>query len=203
MDIIILGFLMMKHSTIYEIRGFIEAYLTSVSSNSTGSIQAGIKKLVKNEMITFKEQVENSVNKKIYSITEAGKKYFLERLSSPMLYREKNMEWNKLFFMGFIDKEQQIKSIDNYIGELEQELEFLNCINLSLNPRYGLGQDYVDDVKQNSGAPELITQERVHEIAKFQYAVLDLGIDKVKFEIEWFSSFKEKLETGGNSNESE
>lgn len=194
MNIIILGFLMLKHSTIYEIREFIGNYLSSICSNSTGSIQAGIKKMLESEMITFIEVSENEVTKKVYSITEKGKNYFMDSLSAPMLYKEKNMELNKLFFMGFIDRKLQIESISNYIYELEKELSYLKKISDSLSPRYQLDQDDINGVKQNSGAPELITENRAHDIAMFQYAVLDFGIDKIEFEIKWFRKFKEKLE---------
>lgn len=50
MDNIILGFLMIQGSTIYELRQFIKKNLSTVSSDSTGSIQAGINKLLKKRM---------------------------------------------------------------------------------------------------------------------------------------------------------
>lgn len=193
MDIIILGILMLKHSTIYEIREVIRNYLSSISSNSTGSIQAGIKKMLAEEMITYKDVVEKGITKKVYSITEKGKGYFMDKVATPMLYKEKNMELNKLFFLGFIDKRLQIKSLSNYISELEKELGGLKKIETSLSPRYPLDQKYMDDVKQHSGAPELMTISRGNDIAKFQYAVLDFGIDKLEFEIAWLTKFTEQL----------
>lgn len=92
MDKIILGFLMIQGSTIYELRQFIKNTLSTVSSYSMGSIQAGVNKLLKNDLIIFKESVEDGRNKKIYFITEKGMNYFKENLSSPMLYKEKI--WN-------------------------------------------------------------------------------------------------------------
>lgn len=198
MDIIILGLLMIKRSTIYEMKQVIRHYLSPISSDSTGSIQAGIKKLLNKELITYKEQVENGVNKKVYSITEAGKKYFIDNLSVPMSYKEKNMELNKLFFMGFIDKNEQIASIKKYIQEMEKELDFLEQINASLNPRFEFEQSYIDNIRQNHETPDLFTEEKFHEIAKFQYAMLDFGIDKLKFEIGWFNDFNKKLEMESN-----
>lgn len=38
-----------------------------------------------------------------------------------------------------------------------------------------------------------MTLENVNEIAHFQYATLDLGIEKARFEIEWFKKFRERL----------
>ena len=194
MDIIILGVLMMRRITIYELRQFIEQNLSSISSSSTGSIQVGIKKLLQKEMISFDEQVENGVNKKVYYITELGKVHFEERVSTPMLYKEKNMELIKFFFMGFTDKQNQKESIDNYIKGLEKELSFLEQISDSLNPRYDFDKDYIEDLKGKGGASEFMTKENIKAIASFQYATLDFGIDKLKFEIAWFNGLKEKLE---------
>ena len=66
MDTIILGFLMIQASTIYELRQSIKNSLSTVSSDSTGSIQAALKKLLSKNMITFKERVDTGVNKKVY-----------------------------------------------------------------------------------------------------------------------------------------
>ena len=91
MDIIILGLLMIQNFTIYEMKKVIEKNFGNISSNSIGSMQAAVKKLLSNNMICFSEYVENSVNKKIYEITNEGKKYFLSSISTPMRYKEKNM----------------------------------------------------------------------------------------------------------------
>lgn len=83
MDTIILGFLMIQASTIYELRQSIKNSLSTVSSDSTGSIQAALKKLLSKNMITFKERVDTGVNKKfiILLILEKNifKKQFLNR----------------------------------------------------------------------------------------------------------------------------
>lgn len=47
MDKIILGLLMLKKLTIYELRSIIEMNFTSMCSNSMGSIQAAIKSCLK------------------------------------------------------------------------------------------------------------------------------------------------------------
>ncbi len=89
MDILILGMLMLKKLTIYEMRKHIEMNFTSMSSSSMGSIQAAIKKLLHHGMVRFDEYVENGVNKKMYEITDAGREYFLAAISKPMLHKRK------------------------------------------------------------------------------------------------------------------
>lgn len=193
MDIIILGFLMIKGSTIYELRQMIKNSLSTVSSDSTGSIQAALKKLLNKKMITFTEQVEGGINKKVYYITDAGKEHFQQAIVQPMLYKEKNMELSKFFFMGFTDKAKRDDMLADYIHVLEDELASLEKINATTSPRYQFDDAGLQDLKKRGGAAEYMTLENVKEIAHFQYATLDLGIEKARFEIAWFKKFRERL----------
>lgn len=201
MDIIILGFLMIQGSTIYELRQSIKNSLSTVSSDSTGSIQAALKKLLNKNMITYKEQVEGGLNKKVYFITDAGKEYFQESISQPMLYKEKNMELSKFFFMGFTDKNKRDQMLADYIEVLEAELASLERINQSLGTRYNFDEAVLQGLKERGGAAEYMNLENVKEIAHFQYATLDLGIEKAQFEIEWFKKFRARLNSEDFAND--
>ena len=68
MEFIILGILLFKDMTIYEINTSFKKGLFLIYSASYGSLQNAVKKLLKKEFITFRETVENGRNKKIYSI---------------------------------------------------------------------------------------------------------------------------------------
>ncbi|MGM0167061.1 hypothetical protein IGI39_002041 [Enterococcus sp. AZ135] len=193
MDIIILGFLMIQASTIYELRQSIKQSLSTVSSDSTGSIQAALKKLLNKDRITFKEQVEGGLNKKVYFITDNGIEYFQQAIAQPMLYKEKNMELSKFFFMGFTDKTKRDDLLEKYIQTLEEELASLEQINDSIGSRYQFDDAVIMELKERGGAVDYLNLENVKDIAHFQYATLDLGIEKAKFEIEWFKKFKARL----------
>lgn len=196
MDIIVLGILMMQNCTIYEMRKYIETWFTGISSNSIGSIQAAIKKLVEKDCIVFNEYLENSVNKKVYSITPQGKEYFQNKISTPMRYKEKNMELNKLFFMGFADRDKWAMLLDSYIGELHKNLELLEQISRATLPRYSFSEEELA-IQRARGAADEITIERSRDIAEFQYATLDLSIEQLKFQIGWFENYKQTLQKRG------
>ena len=193
MDLIILGLLMIHNCTIYEMKKVIEINLTNVSSNSTGSIQVAVKKLLGKNMICFTECVENSVNRKVYEITTEGKNYFLSSISKPMLYKEKNMELGKLFFMGFAEKNKRTALIDSYIMELEKELSSLKQIKSVADAQSNFDENYLAMLKEKGNSTEL-TLEDIVEIAFFQYALLDLSISKIEFEIQWFENFKQTVQ---------
>lgn len=183
MDIIILGLLMIQNFTIYEMKKIIEKNFTNISSNSVGSMQAAVKKLLDKNMICFSEYVEDSVNKKVYEITGEGKKYFLSSISEPMRYKEKNMELSKFFFMGFAPKSMRLKLVKAYIAELQEELALLEQIKFAAEIQPDFDEDYLSMLKEK-GAAQIQTVSDIREIAFYQLAMLDLSIDKIKFEIQ-------------------
>lgn len=200
MDIILLGLLMLRKCTVYEMRKYIDMCFSSISSNSMGSIQASIKKLLASNMILFNEYVENSVNKKVYEITDAGKAHFYATISSPMQYKDKNMELSKLFFMGFTEKENWDSLIDAYINVLKEEQAALESIRTNIDNNPVIDEAYVDGFKRNSSIqfedyPDPV--EYVKGIGFFQIATLKLSIDKLVFEIEWFERLKDTMKKEG------
>lgn len=203
MDKIILGLLMMRRLTIYEIRSAIRSNLQDMCSDSMGSIQAAIKKLLDLEMIAFEECVENSVNKKFYRITAKGRSYFLDWLKEPMTTRKsKNMELSKLFFMGLAPKEDRIGLIGEYIEELRGNLNYLRIIEKATGDVEGQMDQYVDGYRESqshleplkNGLEERTEIERVRDIATFSLLTLQYGMSATVFEISWYEELKRKLE---------
>ncbi|MBR5750147.1 MAG: PadR family transcriptional regulator, partial [Bacilli bacterium] len=72
MEYIILSMLLCKSMTVYEIRSYVVKNLSTVCSNSLGSIQVAIKKLLGKGYIEVKAFTENGLNKKEYRITDKG-----------------------------------------------------------------------------------------------------------------------------------
>lgn len=193
MDIIILGLLMIQNCTIYEMKKVIEKNFGNISSSSIGSMQAAVKKLLSKNMICYSEYVENSVNKKVYEITHEGKEHFLSIISEPMLYKEKNMELSKFFFMGFTSKSKRLELVEAYVSELQKELIRLEQIKSAAEIQPDFDEDFLSKFK-GKGAAEIQSVSDLQEIAFFQLAMLDLSISKIKFEIDWFENFKKNIE---------
>ena len=201
MDKIILGILMLHRMTAYELRNFIKNNFKSMYSDSLGSIQAALKKLFELEMVTFEELVEKGVNKKRYSITEAGQETLIEWIKIPInTSKTKNYDFGKLFFMGYVSKKDQKTLIDKIILSLEEEYEALKKLKESIDAdeeseeikNYLLTDiEYKERIKNLDKGKELI--ENIREISKFTLATLDYGIDVTAFNIEWFKKLKKKI----------
>ena len=201
MDKIILGILMLHRMTAYELRNFIKNNFKSMYSDSLGSIQAALKKLLELEMVTFEELVEKGVNKKRYSITETGQEALIEWIKIPInTSKTKNYDFGKLFFMGYVSKKDQKTLIDKIIISMEEEYEALKKLKESIDAdeeseeikNYLLTDiEYKERIKNLDKGKELI--ENIREISKFTLATLDYGIDVTAFNIEWFKKLKKRI----------
>lgn len=126
MENIILSLLLIKSMTIYEMRSFIQKNLSTVCSDSLGSIQSAIKKLLEKNCISLREYEQKGVLKKEYQITATGLQQFREWIEAPMnLQKMKNMEEGKFFFLGMAPKETRITSLKKYVESLRVEREKL------------------------------------------------------------------------------
>lgn len=168
MENIILGLLLLQPRTIYQLRKRINEGLNLMYSCSTGSIQAAIKKLLKNKHICVSEIAEGGKLKKLYSITESGKSYFKGWLCRPIDGgTAKNPELTKIYFLGLSGKELRIKLIQEHIADLEKSLSGLEKI--------------CRDGTALSGKMEN------NDIFYYQLQTAFYGRDLIKFNIGWYS----------------
>ena len=201
MDKIILGILMLRRMTTYEIRNAIKNNFKSICSDSLGSIQIALKKLLELGMVTCEELVEKGVNKKRYSITDAGQETLMEWLRVPVdISKTKNMDFGKILFMGYMPKENQKELIDKIVLSLEEEYLSLKAVKESINAEeercafeiYLLtDKEYQDRIKILNGSNNI--SQNINEISKFTLATLDYGIDMASFNIAWFKKLKENI----------
>lgn len=173
-DNIILGLLLKKKLTTYDIKLAMDKSISKFYSNSFGSINPAIKKLEKNKMITCSEVVKNSRLKKIYQITKKGKESYSNWIQEPIKQgRLKDEVLIRIFFLADSDKEQQKKLIQDYLEELNTS-------------KIGLEQ-----TKKEIETIKLTTQQKSK--IKFQISTLQFGIDYIKFKELWFQNLLSDL----------
>ena len=185
---------MLKKLTVYEIRAVIRANFQSMCSDSLGSIQAALKRLLASEMVTFSEYVEKSVNKKRFAITGKGRQELMAWLQVPAdISGSKNMELGKFLFMGFLSAEERSSLIDEIITGLEKNLDELLMIKSATTDESKT--QVIEHWKTDTGYYGFVS-ERSREIVNYQMLTLQYGIDTTKFNIDWFK----KLKTEGSGN---
>lgn len=209
MDKIILAMLLFKRSTIYEIRDFIHNHMRTICSDSMGSIQAGIKKLLSQEFIGFDQIIDNNVKKKVYYTTEAGKNEFLNWIAHPMdATKSKNMDFSKFFFMGLIPLEKRIDLLEKSIENLKTEKDFLESIkSFSAEEKDAqikhsserinndlLTKSNLENVSQSTDIAKII-----EDSIDYQFLGLEFAISKNQFEIDWYTKLVKKLKKEFNN----
>lgn len=170
----ILGLLMIKCLTIYEISKTLKGKISPFYSGSYGSIQSAIKKLLNEGSIVYEEQINNGRNNKIYSITNIGKENFMSWLESDIpVFSKKDNTLNRLFFFGFLEKNKQIATLEKYIESLKERLIEFN--------------EYEEEASNKK------VSDSVKNIAIFQLKTLEYVIEQIKFDIKWFQKQINKL----------
>lgn len=201
MDKIILGILMLRRMTAYEIRNIIKNNFKSMCSDSLGSIQSALKKLFELKMVTYEELVEKGVNKKRYAITDVGQEALIEWIKIPVdTSKTKNLDFGKLLFMGYVSKSVRKKLIDKIILSLEREYAELKKLKESIVAEEEIATlenylftdiEYEERIRRLNNGNDI--SENIKEISKFTLATLDYGIDMTVFNIEWFKKLKKKV----------
>lgn len=205
MDKIILGILMLKRLTAYEIRNIIRQNYSAMCSDSLGSIQVTLKKLLEAGYVTCSEFVENGVNKKRYSITDLGRADFMSWLKTPMdMSKTKNMDLGKMLLMGLVPATERVALLDEILQKLKQDLHELMKIQTTTEHWDGKTQmlsEMESDTDYRVGIQNATIQTdmeiNIDGIRYFENMTLQFGIAEAKFQIEWFSKLRDTVAKGG------
>ena len=175
MDHMILGLLLLRSCSIYELQQRIEAGLNLMYSSSLGSIQAALKKLLKAGFVEVRQENTGKRQKKIYSVTPAGKADFSSWVSSPMETESaKNPELGKLYFMAFSDPAVRCQNLRSALQNLRKLHAVLSAI--------------VEEGLHMEVPPE------AREILHYQLASARFGRDSIRFQIDWYENFLKEEE---------
>lgn len=202
MEYIILCMLLLKKMTIYEMRTYIQRNLSTVCSDSLGSMQTTIKKLLDRGYIDVSESVENNTLKRQYSITVKGVVYFKERIGTPMnIQKMKNMEAGKFFFLGMASKEKRIAFIQSYIDDLRIEYDKLCQIHQFVeNTKNTVIESNVAQISKDSVlaqqllevSEETMLEAVIRNIYDYQIYMLEYGLGRASEDIAFYETILER-----------
>ncbi len=196
MENIILSLLLFRAMTIYEMRTYIQQNLSTVCSDSLGSMQIAIKKLLEKGYISVTEFVDNNILKKQYSITAEGVKYYKNWVGTPMnIQKMKSMEEGKLFFLGIAPGEKRVAFLESYISDLEGEYTKLLAIKDYVNKtqktvierntkRIKEDPALVRNLLEVSG--EKSVEQAVTNIDNYQLYMLEYGLERIKADMDFY-----------------
>ncbi len=161
MDIktMVLGFLMRGSMTGYELKKRFSLSFSFFSALSYGSIYPALKRLEQEGLITLKVEIQDgSPNRKVYTITNSGRKFFLENLRTPFtLERQKSAFLSRLFFFSHLTREERLATASRYLQSIKEMQKTLVAVEPEIRERadefqflsYQFGIRFFDDLTRN------------------------------------------------------
>lgn len=179
MEYVILGLLMLRERTIYELKKVLEETISLFYSASFGSIASAVAKLLEKEWISVSERTDRGRNKKIYALTPAGAAALRGWLGSPIPQEKvKDPALTRLFFMGLLPAPERIALLELHLAELESA-----CARLA-------------ELELAAGRLDVADHQR--ELAAFQLLTLRYGKDYYAFSRDWYRRLLADLKEQSN-----
>lgn len=158
---VLLGFLMRKSMTGYDLKKAFSLSFSFFSGLSYGSIYPALKKMEGQGLISKQVEIQDGApNRKVYTITESGKKSFLEALKGPFAPEHpKNSFLMRLFFFAHLSPEERRAIALKQLHSVEQMSAQLDAARPEIAARadrfqylcYEFGVRIFRDLAQNLG----------------------------------------------------
>ncbi len=171
LEYIILGFLMKEEMSGYDLKQWMANCTSYFFDASFGSIYPALKRLEEKGCISCHEVVESSKFKKLYTITDMGKSYFLSWLEKPIIFSKTKQEHLVYFyFYQYLPKEKAILNLKTFISDVE------SCFN-QLNK-------------------EKADVEKAYDVSQFTfvYSTMVYGVHYYQFIINWCNNLLKQIE---------
>jgi len=176
MESVILGLLLIRPMTVYEINTAFKTGISLFFSASYGSIQATLQKLLSSGKITFKESSDSGRLKKTYTITEKGNEAFFTWINKPL--PENKLEVNmlsKIYFLGVV---KDVKSRRKILQDIQARIKIAETDLHKLD----------SDLRQGT----IATRNKM--IFRYQRKILDYGLGSFGFAGKWINDLLEEKE---------
>lgn len=172
LEYIILGYLMSQDLSGYDLKLRMASCTSNFFDASFGSIYPALKRLESKNYIASRDIVEGGKYKKIYSIREDGKEYFLSWLEKPIAFvRTRHEHLVNLFFYDLLPDEKAIANLIDLKKQIEQLLNEL--------------KGHMSKAEQ---MPEYMRK------CFFQFSTIEYGVRYYSFILNWCDDFIKRLE---------
>lgn len=175
MEYVILGFLMIRTLSQYDLLKALSKEVSPFYQPSLGSIQNGLKKLLVKGYISKKIVFDSERKKYNYKITKLGKEYLKEWMLGDYKSSKFDMDFNtKLFFLGHLNIQERILVIRKTKLFVETTLESF--------------------YKEEISIQQTMNSETISDIVIYQIKTLEIGIHSHKSILDWISKELTTLE---------
>ncbi len=174
MEYVILGLLICTHQTIYSLNKMFNEIISLFYHASYGSLGTTLKKLESKKLIESDQKIENGRHKKYYSVTEQGKTYWKNWMTSDFDVIRPSLFYTKIFFLGLItDHKEKIKIVSNMTQLVQFSYNHLEDLSLHV--------------------PKVIPNKSLQAFLSSQLDMLDLGLKSTETELKWLKNHLQKI----------
>lgn len=181
-DKIILGLLLDGDKSSYDLQKTMEKSTGYFYNASQGSIQPALKKLMSNSHVIFFEESQGERVKKVYQITDEGKKEFFNWASQAIdLEKPRDPALVKMYFFNYVEQDRKIELVEQYLHEIKSVIAAMTMMKQMSKEQIAKLKEPLDNGKIES-----------------RMAALTFGLDYYTFLNEWYEKYLKQLknETG-------
>ena len=155
----LLGFLMSGSMTGYALKKKFSLSFSFFSGLSYGSIYPALKKMEKEGWLNLEVEIQDgSPNRKVYTITDEGRRVFLENLRAPFaLELPKNAFLARLFFFSYLPAEERLDTANRHLETVREVQRNIRALEPQVRGRadeyqylcYTFGVRFFEDLVRN------------------------------------------------------
>jgi DNA-binding PadR family transcriptional regulator len=155
----LLGFLMKGSMTGYELKKIFSISFSFFSGLSYGSIYPALRKMENEGLITMRMEIQDGApNRKVCTITEAGRETFMEAMRAPFsMDKAKSPFLAKLFFFAHLSPEERVAMTTSHLEAIKEVHGHLEVARLEIEARadrfqylcFEFGMRFFDDLARN------------------------------------------------------
>lgn len=135
-EMVLLGFLMDGEKTGYEIKKYMENSTHYFFNAGFSSIYPKFKKLEKDGCVKVGQTIKNGKLNKVYTLSDAGRKKFLDWLKiKPEIGRIRDEALLKVFFYDHLEDERIATQLEEYVNDLKSQVRILQSIKERFSSR--------------------------------------------------------------------
>lgn len=143
LEYIILGMLMEKEMSGYDLKQWMVECTSYFFDASYGSIYPALKRMEQKGYIIYRESIEDGKFKKLYTISDLGKENFLCWLEQPIEFVKANHNYLvNIYFYKYLPIDVAIKNLKEFVKVLEQHLDQLKEHKVYAENNYNLTRNF-------------------------------------------------------------
>lgn len=166
MAYVILGLLMLRPMSLYDL---VKAFETGVSlfySASSGSITRALDTLVRQDHVEVASVEQGGRGRKTYQVTDSGREHFRTWMLAEPKGDLETVALARLYFLGLLDAGERPRVLTNIEARVASDLAQLEALETQVQQ-----QEVPDDLR---------------DVATYQRATLQYGLASHRHALKWF-----------------